>query len=124
MQKFSYKCFLFSCIATIYLLFNSNLFAAGLYLSEIASPGSLGTSGVANVTNNWGTDSAWTNPAGMTGLKKDQDMDGMHVIAPNKKFDSSNAEDCGNDRGNAGVTALVPGGYAVKKLGDKFILGF
>lgn len=124
MQKFRYKYFLFACIATIYLLFNSNLFAAGLYHSHIASPGSLGTAGVANVTNNWGTDSAWTNPAGMTGLKKDQVMVGMQVIAPNMKFDSSIAEAGGNDGGNAGVTALVPGVYAVKTLSDSFRLGF
>ena len=123
MRKFRSKWFLFPCLASIYVLFNSNLFAAGLYLSEIASPGSLGTSGVANVTNNWGTDSAWTNPAGMTGLEKDQVMAGMQVIAPNSKFDSSIAEAGGNDGGNAGVAALVPGVYAVKTLGDRFRLG-
>ena len=39
MRKFRFKWFLFSCLATIFLLFNSNLFAAGLYLSEVASPG-------------------------------------------------------------------------------------
>ena len=124
MQKFRDGYFFFAIIATIYLLFNSNLFAAGLYHSQIATPGSLETAGVANVTNNWGTDSAWTNPAGMTDLKKDQVMAGMQVIAPNMKFDSSIAEAGGNDGGNAGVTALVPGVYAVKTLGDSFRLGF
>ena len=42
---------------------------------EKGTPGSLGTVGVANVTKNFGADSAWTNPAGMTGVTQD------HAIA-------------------------------------------
>jgi long-subunit fatty acid transport protein len=46
--------------------------AAGFYLAEVGSPASLGTGGVANPTNTFGADAAWTNPAGMTGLNRDQ----------------------------------------------------
>ena len=56
------------------LLISNSIFAAGFYLSEIGTPGSLGTAGVANPVNNQGADSAWTNPAGMTGLDKSQFM--------------------------------------------------
>jgi long-subunit fatty acid transport protein len=49
---------------------------AGFYLSEVGSPGSLGTAGVANPTNTVGADSSWSNPAGMTGLQQDTIMGG------------------------------------------------
>ena len=43
--------------------------AAGFYISEIGTPGSLGTAGVANPVNRITADASWTNPAGMTGLR-------------------------------------------------------
>jgi long-chain fatty acid transport protein len=111
-------------LATIFLLFSQNCFAGGFYLPEVGSPGSVGTAGVANVVNNFGTDSALTNPAGMTGLKRDQVLVGNQVLIPYQKFDSSIAEAGGDDGGNAGVLAVVPGFYGVKTLGDKFRAGF
>ena len=67
-------------LVTICLLFSSKLsFAGGFYLPEVGSPGSVGTAGVANVVNNFGTDAALTNPAGMTGLKKDQVLVGNQI---------------------------------------------
>ena len=36
--------------------------AAGFYLAEVGSPASLGTAGVANPTNTFHADAAWTNP--------------------------------------------------------------
>ena len=108
----------------ILMMFNQNSFAGGFYLPEVGSPGSVGTAGVANVVNNFGTDSALTNPAGMTGLKRDQVLVGNQALIPYQKFDSSVAEAGGDDGGNAGVLAVIPGFYAVKTLGDRFRAGF
>jgi long-chain fatty acid transport protein len=106
------------------LMFSQLGFAGGFYLPEVGSPGSVGTAGVANVVNNFGTDAALTNPAGMTGLKRDQVLIGNQALIPYQKFDSSIAEAGGDDGGNAGVLAVVPGFYAVKTLGDRFRAGF
>ena len=56
--------------------------AAGFYISEVGTPGSLGTAGVANTVNTYSADAAWTNPAGMTGLKEDEMLTGfqIHII--------------------------------------------
>jgi long-chain fatty acid transport protein len=98
--------------------------AAGFYLSEIGTPGSLGTAGVANPTNTISPDSAFTNPAGMTGLDEDQVLGGFQVLIPNIKFDPSIAEKGGEDGGNAGITAAIPSFFAVKTLGERTRLGF
>jgi long-chain fatty acid transport protein len=111
-------------LITIILCLSQNSYGGGFYLPEVGSPGSVGTAGVANVVNNFGTDSALTNPAGMTGLYRDQVLFGNQVLIPWQEFDSSIAEAGGNDGGNAGVLAVVPGFYGVKTLGDKFRLGF
>ncbi len=111
-------------LITIFLGLSQNSYGGGFYLPEVGSPGSVGTAGVANVVNNFGTDSALTNPAGMTGLYSDQVLFGNQVLIPWQEFDSSIAEAGGNDGGNAGVLAVVPGFYGVKTLGDKFRLGF
>jgi long-chain fatty acid transport protein len=111
-------------LITIFWGLSQNSYGGGFYLPEVGSPGSVGTAGVANVVNNFGTDSALTNPAGMTGLYRDQVLFGNQVLIPKQKFDSSIAEAGGNNGGNAGVLAVVPGFYGVKTLGDKFRLGF
>ena len=83
-----------------------NTLAAGFYLAEVGSPASLGTGGVANPTNTFGADAAWTNPAGMTGLNRDQIFSGFQAVIPKVEFDSSKATAGGSDGGNAGNTAL------------------
>ena len=98
--------------------------AGGFYISEIGTPGSLGTAGVANPTNNFGADSAWTNPAGMTGVKEDHGLAGVQLIVPQAKFDSSVAGAGGGDGGNAGMAAVVPSHFLVKSLSDDVKLGF
>ncbi|MGB5735253.1 MAG: hypothetical protein WBM40_12520, partial [Thiohalocapsa sp.] len=35
---------------------------AGFYLTEVGTPGSLGTAGAANPTNTVSADASWTNP--------------------------------------------------------------
>jgi long-chain fatty acid transport protein len=106
------------------LLANGSLSAAGFYLSEVGTPHSLGTAGVANVTNVVSADSSWTNPAGMTGLDSSQMLAGMQVAVPEIKFDSSIAEAGGHDGGNAGEIAEIPSFFYVNKLSDDLRLGF
>ena len=72
MINIRFKGFLGVFLIVIFGLFSQRVFAGGFYLPEVGSPGSVGTAGVANVVNNFGTDSVLTNPAGMTGLKRDQ----------------------------------------------------
>ena len=97
---------------------------AGFYISEVGSPGSLGTAGVANSTNTVGADSSWTNPAGMTGLQQDTIMSGVQVILPKIEFDSSVATSGGSDGGNAGDIAAIPSFFYVNKFSDSLRLGF
>ncbi len=109
----------------VFLLFVSNsIFAAGFYISEIGTPGSLGTAGVANPVNNRGADSAWTNPAGMTGLDESQFMSGMQLLVPEIRFESSFAGKGGGNGGNAGSIAMIPSSFYVKKVSEKLRLGF
>ena len=99
--------------------------AAGFYISEIGTPGSLGTAGVANPVNTVGADSSWTNPAGMTGLKKDTEvMAGAQLLVPIIEFDSSRASKGGKDGGNAGNAAVIPSFFMVRKVADRVRLGF
>jgi len=98
--------------------------AAGFYISEVGTPGSLGTAGVANPVNTLSADSSWTNPAGMTGVKQDEMLAGMQVLVPKIEFDPSVAEAGGKDGGNAGNIAAIPSFFMVKKLSDRVRLGF
>jgi long-chain fatty acid transport protein len=98
--------------------------AAGFYLPEVGSPASLGTGGVANPTNTFGADAAWTNPAGMTGLNRDQIFSGFQAVIPKIEFDSSTATAGGSDGGNAGNTVVIPSVFYVNKLNDRTRLGF
>ena len=97
--------------------------SAAFYVSEIGTPGSLGTAGVANVTNNFGADAAFTNPAGMTGLDRDLLVGGFQVLIPKIEFDPDVAGAGGDDGGNAGKVAAVPSFFAVKKMDDRLRLG-
>ncbi|NOQ90543.1 MAG: hypothetical protein GQ549_06330 [Gammaproteobacteria bacterium] len=105
-------------------LLTQSVQAAGFYLSEIGTPGSLGTAGVGNPVNTVGADSAWTNPAGMTSLQEDQLFAGAQVVIPKIKFDSSVAEAGGDDGGNAGAIVAIPSFFVVKKMSDRVSLGF
>ncbi len=98
--------------------------AAGFYISEIGTPGSLGTAGAANTTNTFGADAAFTNPAGMTGLDSDTIVAGMQLVTANVQFDSSVAEAGGNDGHNAANNAVIPSFFYVDKFSDRTRLGF
>jgi len=97
------------------LFFSQTALAAGFYLAEVGSPGSLGTAGVANVTNNKGADAAWTNPAGLTGVAPGSHIaPGLQVVAPNIKFDVDSIDSVGlvpskgDNGGNAGIATAIP----------------
>jgi long-subunit fatty acid transport protein len=96
------------CLLSIVACLSQPANAAGFYIPEVGSPASLGTGGVANPTNTFGADAAWTNPAGMTGLNRDQIFSGVQAVIPEVEFDSSKATAGGSDGGNAGNTAIIP----------------
>jgi long-chain fatty acid transport protein len=98
--------------------------SGGFYITEIGTPGSLGTAGASNPTNTITADAAWTNPAGMTGISGDHFLLGTQVVAPEITFDSDVAEAGGNDGGNAGFTSAIPSFFAVKKLSERARAGF
>ena len=99
---------------------------AGFYITEIGTPGSLGTAGVANPTNTHGADSSWTNPAGMTGLQEDTIFGGMQIILPKVEFDPSfvSPGTMGSDGGNAGDPIVAPSFFYVNKLSEDLRFGF
>jgi len=98
---------------------------AGFYITEIGTPGSLGTAGVANPTNTHGADSSWTNPAGMTGLQEDTIFGGMQIILPKVEFDPSfvSPGTMGSDGGNAGDPIVAPSFFYVNKLSEDLRFG-
>ena len=113
-----------SFLAIGILVYNPTLQAAGFYLQELGTPSSIGTAGTARTTNNYGAESAFGNPAGMTGITKDTLIIGSQVLVPNFKFDSDIATAGGSDGGNAGDIAVIPSIFAVKALSEKARLGF
>ena len=100
-----------------------NSMAAGFYIAEVGTPTSLGTGGVANPTNTYHADAAWTNPAGMTGLERDSMVAGLQVVLPKAEFDASIATAGGDDGGNAGLNAVIPSFFYVKTLTNKARFG-
>ncbi|CAA6676675.1 MULTISPECIES: OmpP1/FadL family transporter [unclassified Lentimonas] len=112
-------------LTAFFTLTSVSIHGAAFYLSEVGTPGSLGTGGVVNPVNNKMADSAWANPAGMTGLDSDEMLLGSQVIVPIRKFDSSSASTAGGgDGGDAGVPAAIPSFFAVKQYNENLSLGF
>ena len=116
-------------IKTIFFLitfiFFTNVYSAGFYITQLATPGSVGTAGVINVTNTFSADSAWTNPAAMTALNDEYTLgQGVQILFPKMEFNSSIAEAGGSDGGNAGEAAPIPSLFLVKKISDKARVGF
>jgi len=98
--------------------------AAAFYLTQVGTPLSIGTVGVANTSNTWGADAAWAQPAGMVYLKEDTvAVAGLTLLATEMKFDSSVADAGGNDGGNAGEIVPIPSLFVVKKLSDRTSVG-
>mgnify|MGYP000107883153 FL=1 len=95
---------------------------AGFYIQEVGTPRSLGTAGVANATST-GADAAWSNPAGMAFIDRDQMFAGVQLIVPKVEFDPGVATAGGDDGGNAGIPTAVPGFFYVHKHSDRLRLG-
>lgn len=112
------------CLAAVAGLVSQVAGAAGFYVDEIGTPTSLGTAGAANVTNNWGADAAWSNPAGLTGVKGTQMTVGMVTLVPDVKFSPDVAEKGGDDGGNAGDIAVIPSFFFKQDLNDDWKYGF
>lgn len=111
-------------VSILLLCITTPTFAAALYLSEVGTPISVGTAGVANVTNTIGADSAVTNPAGMIGLEEDKVLAGVQVLLPTVRFDSDIATAGGSDGGNAADPIVIPSLFAVKSLNEDWRIGF
>ena len=97
--------------------------AAGFYLPEVGTPGSVGTAGVVNPTNTWGPDSTLTNPAGMVWMDERAMTLGLMTLLPSVEFDPDIAEAGGSDGGNAGGTAIVPSMFASRRFTDRWAIG-
>lgn len=110
-------------VAALGLLLASPAIAGGLYLSEIGSPNSLGTASSGNVTNRNVADAAWTNPAGMTGIKGSEMLVGLQLLLPKVEFESTIAEAGGDDGGNAGEIAGIPSFFYVRPINDDWRFG-
>ncbi len=84
---------------------------AGLYTSPF------------NPTYNVGPESAWMNPAGMTGVKSVAVTAGVGGVIPVWNFDTKIAEAGGGDGGNSGVASVIPTFFVVTPVYDRFRLG-
>lgn len=110
--------------AGVLLGFSQQVSAGAFYITEIGTPGSLGTAGAANPTNTFSADSSWTNPAGMTGLDHDEVLGGVQAVLPKINFDADIAEKGGGNGGQVGIRSAIPSLFAVKKLSDRSRFGF
>jgi len=99
--------------------------AAGFYLNQVGTPGSLGTAAAANVTNTWGPDAAWANPAGLVGTGDRRVMTASaQLLVPIAEFDPSVAEAGGDDGGDAGDPAVIPSFFYSQRLNEDWAFGF
>jgi long-chain fatty acid transport protein len=97
-------------LALLWLL--PNLAEAGLYTSP------------SGPTDNVGPESAYMNPAGMTGVKTTTLSAGVGGVIPVARFSTDIAEAGGGDGGNSGVASVLPSFYVVTPIADRFRLGF
>ena len=112
-------------LTTLFTLSSASTFAAAFYMSEVGTPGSLGSAGVANPVNDRHADAAWTNPAGMTNLEQNEIMLGSQVIAPIRSFDTSSGTTAsGGDGGTSDELAFAPSLFYTHQLNDKVTAGF
>lgn len=122
-QKWSHSLILTGLLASALLATDS--YAAAFYIPEVGTPVSVGTAGVGSTVNTVTADAAWTNPAGMTGIKTDHSLLGVQVVIPSVKFDSSSSTTIsGGNGGNGGVMAVIPSFFVTKKLSERLRGGF
>ena len=78
----------------------------------------------ANPVYNFGPESAWMNPAGMTGVKTASVAASVGGYLPILRFDPSVAGAGGDEGGNAGVDGFLPSFYAVVPATEDLRFGF
>ena len=92
-----------------FLMLSTALFAttawAGLYTEAF------------NPTDNTGPESAWVNPAGMSGLKASAVTVGVGGLLPTYKWDTQVAEAGGDNGGDSGPNDVLPAAYFVTPIG-------
>lgn len=99
--------------------------AGGFYIDSLGTPASLGTAGAGNVTNTFGPDATWANPAGLVWLDRERVMSASgQVLDPVVEFDPDIAEGGGSDGGDAGDTAFIPSFFYAQELSDDWSFGF
>jgi long-chain fatty acid transport protein len=133
MKTIRYQILRSGAAATLFCMSGAGL-GAGFYLPELGSPASLGTGGVANVTNNVGADASITNPAGMTGIAERRVLTGLQFFVPSIEFDAKRVESrgerfgfapaTGSDGGNAGIVTPVPSLFYVTPVSHRIRFGF
>ena len=79
--------------------------------------------GAFNPTYSMGPESAWMNPAGMTGVKTVTLGLGVAGVIPVANFNTTTAEAGGDDGGNSGVGSVLPSFFLVAPVFDQFRLG-
>lgn len=114
---------IFKYFTALTVLIHNPVIAGGFYISEIATPGSVGTAGVSNPVNIFDSASAITQPAGMTYIKEDLTRVGGQILYPVNRFDSDIATSGGSDGGNSGSLGAAPGLSSVKVLNEDWRLG-
>jgi len=115
--------------AAVFLINVSNASAAAFQLIEQSVSG-LGNAFAGGAASAEDATTIFYNPAGMTRLPS-QFIAGVHFISPSAKFHDEGSSRINpligplgtNNGGDAGVNALVPNLYYLRKLGDKAAFG-
>jgi len=103
-------------------------YSAGFAIIEqgVSSLGNAFSGGAATAED---ATTVFYNPAGLTRLKGQQAVAGVHVIIPSAKFDKESASNAlgqpisGGDGGDAGEAGFVPNLYYAANLGNGWALG-
>jgi long-chain fatty acid transport protein len=108
----------------IFMFLGSFLWAGGLQLYEVSTPG-LGAADVGQAAISSDPSISYFNPAGMTKLKKSELLLGAQLIAPNIEFKKENITPIlGNNGGQAGIFLPTMGVYFVGNVSEKVKIGF
>ena len=102
------------------LLAASNAWSGGLFLSEHATPDSVGSAGVAGITNMTTAEAGITNPAGLVGLKANQLQVGAEIVDFRFEYETTSPS-AGTANGSS--TSVLPAAFYAYPLNDDIVLG-
>jgi len=94
--------------------------AGGLYLAEMASPDSLGTVGVGNVTNDRNASAGVTNPAGLSAIEDNEWLVGLQVMYLDAEIDIDQPV---SDKKQGGGFSGLPAIFYAHRVHDNVVLG-